>query len=122
MLNDKVRFYGKTKNIDLEEFRTVFANENFDYLDIVLLFGSRVIGDFHERSDYDLAVLVNDSHNDGWGPLSKVWSDIGISFGLNEIDYDVIDLQNLTDEMKDSIKNGYKIIKGDKSDISRILG
>jgi len=121
MLNDKSRFYGKTRKIDSIEFQKVFNSSDFDYLDVVLLFGSRAIGDFHERSDYDFAVLVNTNSKDEWGLLSKVWNDIGCIFSLSEIDYDVIDLENLTDEMKDSINRGYEIIKGKEDDISRIL-
>ncbi len=123
MLNEKHRFYGKTKKFNTEELKKLFNSLMFDYIKIVLLFGSRAIGEQHERSDYDFAVLVrDDAVDDGWGIYSKVWADIGKEFGLDEVDYDVIDLSKATPEMLSSIKKGYIILKGDKDDISRILG
>ena len=47
---------------------------------------------------------------------------IGKELGLDEVDYDVIDLSKAIPEMLSSIKKGYIILKGDKDDISRILG
>ncbi len=123
MLNEKRRFYGKTKIFDIKELKDFFNSLMFDYVKIVLLFGSRAIGEQHDRSDYDFAILVgDDAVDDGWGIYSKVWADIGKEFGLDEVDYDVIDLSKATPEMLSSIKKGYIILKGDKDDISRILG
>ena len=124
MLNDKHRFYGKTKKLDIKELKKLFSSSMFDYVNIVFLFGSRAIGEQHERSDYDFAVLVRDDavDDDGWGIYSKVWADIGKELGLDEVDYDVIDLSKATPEMLFSIKKGYIILKGEKDDISRILG
>ena len=121
MINEKHRYYGKTKVISLEELSKVFHSELFNYIDIVLLFGSRAVGSFHDRSDYDFAVLSRDEESEAWGIISKVWVDIGSVFALDEVDYDVIDLSRLTPQMKTSIKNGYKIVKGSQDDISRIL-
>lgn len=121
-MNDKHRFYGKTKLFSDDELRMFFNSEPFKYIDIVLLFGSRATGEFHQRSDYDFAVLVeDDQEDDGWGVLSKVWLDIASVLKLDEVDYDVVDLSSMTPQMKDSIKKGYKIIKGNSDDISRIL-
>ncbi len=123
MLNEKHRFYGKTKQFDREALTKLFNASMFDYVRVVVLFGSRAIGEQHDRSDYDFAVLVgDDAVDDGWGVYSKVWADIGKEFGLDEVDYDVIDLSKATPEMLSSIKKGYIVLKGDKDDISRILG
>ena len=123
MLNEKHRFYGKTRKFDVEGLISSFNSSVFDYVNIVLLFGSRAVGTQHDRSDYDFAVLVgDDAVDDGWGIYSKVWADIGKELGLDEVDYDVIDLSKATPEMLSSIKKGYIILKGDKDDISRILG
>lgn len=121
MLNEKQRFYGKTKLIGLDALRSMFNSKKFEYLDIVVLFGSRATGTFHDRSDYDFAVLYKKDEDQVWGVLSKVWVDIGAATKLNEVDYDVIDLSTMTSEMKQSIKKGYKILKGSQDDISRIL-
>jgi len=56
MLNEKSRFYGKTKLISIAALKNVFNAKLFDYLDIVILFGSRALETSHERSDYDFAV------------------------------------------------------------------
>jgi len=121
MLNEKHRFYSKTKVISTEELQNKFQSRVFNYVEIVLLFGSRGVGKFHDRSDYDFAVVVSEDLHNAWGELSDVWIDIGREFGLNEIDYDVVDLLRATPEMKRSISKGYKILKGEQSDISRIL-
>ena len=123
MLNNKHRFYGRTKQLSLEELKNGFSSQPLKYIDIALLFGSRAIGEEHARSDYDFAILVrDDSIDEGWGVYSKVWSDVAQVFGLNEVDYDIIDLSKVTAEMRSSIKKGYKVLKGDQDDISRILG
>ena len=122
MLNEKHRFYGKTKILEVEELKDFFNSVVFDYVKIVLLFGSRANKTQHARSDYDFAVLVrDDAVDDGWGVYSKVWSDIGEKLGLDEVDYDVIDLSKASVEMFSSIKKSYIVLKGDKNDISRIL-
>ncbi len=123
MLNEKHRFYGKTKIFDNKELKDFFNSLVFDYVKIVLLFGSRAVGTQHDRSDYDFAVLVSDNIvDDGWGVLSKVWGDVGKELGLDEVDYDVIDLSNATSEMLSSINKKYIVLKGNQDDISRILG
>lgn len=67
-------------------------------------------------------MVKDDNVDEGWGVYAKVWSDIGQKFGLDEVGYDVIDLSQATREMISSIKKGYKVLKGDQGDISRILG
>ena len=123
MLNEKHRFYGKTKKFEIEELQNCLSTSLFEYIKIVLLFGSRARGTQHARSDYDFAILVrDDTVDEGWGIDSKVWSDLGEQLGLDEVDYDVIDLSKATSEMLSSIKKGYTVLKGDRDDISRILG
>lgn len=123
MLNEKHRFYGQTKKIDTEALQKFFSASLFVYIKIVILFGSRAVGTQHARSDYDFAILVkDDAVDEGWGVYSKVWADIGNELGLDEVDYDVIDLSKATSEMLSSIKKGYKVLKGDQDDISRVLG
>jgi len=121
MLNEKSRYYGTTKIISLIELKNVFNSSLFKYIDIVILFGSRAKENHHARSDYDFAVLVNNDAYDDWGIITKVWKDVGESLKLDEVDYDIIDLSTITNEMKNSILSGYKIIKGNKNDISRVL-
>lgn len=121
MLNEKHRFYGKTKIIEVERLKDVFNSQKFEYTDIVVLFGSRAIGTFHERSDYDFAVLLKEGEENSWGVISRIWMDIGHNLKLDEVDYDIIDLSTVTQEMKNSINNGYIILKGNRNDISRIL-
>ncbi|PHQ90969.1 MAG: hypothetical protein COB42_04190 [Sulfurimonas sp.] len=122
MLNEKHRYYGKTKCITLDNLKNIFTSQFFEYLDIVILFGSRARGNFHERSDYDFAILCKENNDEAWGIISKVWVDIGSALKLDEVDYDVIDLSTTTPEMKNSINNGYIVLKGKNNDISRILG
>lgn len=122
MINEKNRFYGKTKELSIEELKHLFSSESLSYIKIALLFGSRALGRSHERSDYDFALLFEDDPEEAWGMLAKAWGDIGSEFGLDEIDYDLIDLSHATDEMKSSIKKGYMVLKGDEDDISRVLG
>ncbi len=46
MLNEKNRFYGTTKKIEIDILKKVFNSAKFDYIDIAILFGSCAVGDF----------------------------------------------------------------------------
>ena len=120
MLNDKNRNYGKTKELTVAELKDGFAS--LDYVDIAILFGSRAAGSAHDKSDYDFALLMKKDADEIWGMESKAWSDIHDIFSLDDCDYDVINLARTSQAMKDSIKTGYIVLKGDKDDISELLG
>ena len=57
MINEKNRIYGKTKEIPLDKLKELFNHKELNFIKIALLFGSRARGDYHNRSDYDFAIL-----------------------------------------------------------------
>lgn len=121
MMNYKNRTYGKTKNISVETLKELFQNEKFDYLSVVLLFGSRSKrGVATRQSDYDFAI-AGDSKNAPFGLVAKSWMDISIMMDVSEYDIDVIDLSRADALMKSSIAEKYIVLKGDENEISRLL-
>jgi len=120
MINYKNRTYGKTKNISIEDLKNLFHDKKFDYLSVVLLFGSRAKGVATRQSDYDFAI-AGDSKNAPFGLQAKSWMDISIMMDVSEYDIDVIDLSRADDLIKSSIVEKYIVLKGDENEISRLL-
>jgi len=119
MLNDKSREYGKTNVLSLAQLKEGF--DNLDYIQTALLFGSRATDKAHDKSDYDFALLMIDNDKEIWGMESKAWSDLHDVFGLDDCDYDVINLKRTSSAMIESIKEAYIILKGNTDDISKLL-
>lgn len=117
----KNRLYFKTKKYTHEELEKIFLDSKFDYIEIVLLFGSRATGKFHDKSDYDFAVYTSCKLDDSWGNMAKIWNDFGDILDLHECDYDLIDLSDTTPNMIKSIKESYIILKGDGDGLQRLF-
>ena len=120
MLNYKKRIYGKTKILTIEQLKEKFSLKKFDYIKLAILFGSRASQDFTSQSDYDFAVLTKDIDTK-WGTIAKCWDDIGDTFGLNECDYDIIDLNRSNKNILKSIMENYIILKGDEDELQRLF-
>ncbi len=122
MLADgKTRLYGKTKEIDLVTLKRLFSDKRASFIKVALLFGSRSDGTFGDKSDYDFALLMQKSGDEPWGLKAKAYSFITELFGLSDCDIDIVDLSSMDSVIKDSIKESYIILKGDKSEVSRLL-
>jgi len=121
MINDKSRTYGKTKEISAEQLKALFDTQRLSYLDVIVLFGSRANGTATRQSDYDFAVY-GDSSDAPFGLQAKAWMDLSMLMGVSEYDIDVVDLASIDTLMKDSIKNGFIVLKGKRDDVSRLLG
>lgn len=122
ILQEKNRIYGKTKEIDTISLKKAFADERFDFVQLALLFGSRVTGKAHSKSDYDFAILTKENIDAPWGVKAKAYNVIEEVLGLcGECDFDVVDLKNANSVILDSIKEAYLILKGDESEFSRLL-
>ena len=117
----KNRYFFKTKNISIDELKNIFSNSKIDYIDLILLFGSRVDKIYHSKSDYDFAVCTSETLDEPWGNMSKVWNDIGDLLGLNDCDYDVVDLTNANNNIINSIKEKYILLKGDENELQRLF-
>jgi predicted nucleotidyltransferase len=105
------------KNITVDELKKLFST--LDYLDIVLLFGSHAVGRSNSFSDYDFA--VTGEFESSW-EFAKSWIDIASLLDLSDEDIDVINLKNASKLLKSSIKEGYIVLKGEKSKVLRLLG
>ena len=117
----KNRVLGKTKNISNEQLKHLFDDNTFDYVKLIVLFGSRASCTNHSKSDYDFAVLTIDNLVCTWGNIAKVWNDIGDLLNLPEYDYDIVDLKDADDLILQSIRENYILLKGDKSELLRLF-
>ena len=117
----KNRHYGSTKNMDISRLKILFQDKKLSYIRLALLFGSRANNQQTSKSDYDIAILADDSLKYDWGLLSKAYNDIGDVLNLAEYDYDVVDLNKANSLMKNNIKQNHQIIKGDDNDFQRIF-
>ena len=122
MINYKNRIYGITKEIDTQELEMLFQKPEAWFIEVALLFGSRVTGTAHSRSDYDFALFMNQSADEGWGLKAKAYTLLSDLLGLDDCDIDIVDLKMADKVILDSIKEGFIILKGNKDDISRLLG
>jgi len=73
MINEKNRIYGKTKEISLDKLKELFNHKELNFIKIALLFGSRARGDYHNRSDYDFAILMDNSVDKSWGAKTTAY-------------------------------------------------
>ena len=55
----KNRIYFKTKEFSMEKLKEIFSHQKISYLTVVVLFGSRATGNFHQKSDYDFAIYTS---------------------------------------------------------------
>ncbi len=117
----KNRYYGSTKNISIDNLKLLFQDKKLSYVKLAVLFGSRANDKQNSQSDYDIAILAEESIVYDWGILSKAYNDIGEILNLAEYDYDIVDLRKANNLIKNSIKQNYKILKGDDSELQRIL-
>jgi len=115
----KNRKYGSTKNLSLIELKNKI--DSLPYIKTAFLFGSRVSGETHAKSDYDFAFEMEKLQNENWGMQAKAWVDICDILDLKEYDVDVVDLSSADSYLKQTILQNHILLKGDKNDISRLL-
>lgn len=114
------RLFSKTKEISYSELIEKFNKKELEYITIALLFGSRSNGTNHIKSDYDFAILTDDT-DQPWGSISKAWNDIGDILDLPEYDYDIVDLKEANSAIIESVKDSYILLKGDKHELQRLF-
>ncbi|HKK90016.1 MAG TPA: nucleotidyltransferase domain-containing protein [Desulfobacteraceae bacterium] len=113
--------YGKIKEFTVQELKALFSNDSVNYIDTVLLFGSRASCTAKLQSDYDFAVSVTQDLDTLWGIDAKLWKDIGELLNLADTDYDVVNLLKADNFLKKSIKENYIVLKGDGRAAERLL-
>jgi len=120
MNSEKRRIFGRTENIDIDTLKSLFTEPRLDYIRLAVLFGSRASEAAHVRSDYDFAVLAEDV-DAPWGKMAKIWNDVGEVTGLEDCDYDIVDLAEAGTAILNSIKENYILLKGDENELCRIF-
>lgn len=123
MINGNKRTYGKVKEISVEKLTRVF--QEIDIIKAAVLFGSRAETDqttSNSKSDYDFGVLLDKSVPSAWGHLANARVAIGQKLQLPDTDFDVVDLEIASTELKRSIRANFLILKGFADDILRLLG
>ncbi len=121
LIDEKSRVYGRTKALSIDTLKNAFTSAEADFIEVALLFGSRALERQHPRSDYDFALLMNENSDAPWGVKAKAYNLIEDLLGLDSCDIDIVDLKNADPVVKESIKEGYVILKGNKDAISRLL-
>jgi predicted nucleotidyltransferase len=89
--------------------------EKIPYLKMLILFGSRARGDIHSKSDWDFAALYDQEMREKhcqksaftWFEVSDILADI---FNLDSDNIDVVDLDNCSVTLADSIANEGQLI------------
>ncbi len=114
------RKYGHTKRLSLDKLSHVFSS--LPYIKTAFLFGSRATGKSEARSDYDFALDMKPLPAATWGMQAKAWMDLCNALEVNEYDIDVVDLASADSYLKHSIRRNHILLKGEKSDIPRLLG
>jgi predicted nucleotidyltransferase len=108
----------RVKNLSIKTIIDKF--QELDYIKIALLFGSRANGKKHIYSDYDFAILTEDGDSI-WGDTAQAWSDIADILYLRDNEFDIVDLKVAKGTILDSIKEQYILLKGDESELQRLL-
>ncbi len=118
----KNRIYGKTKELDIDTLQEAFNDERASFISVALLFGSRALKTHHSRSDYDFAFVMKKIGDEPWGVKAKAYHVVSDLLDLDDCDFDIVDLLGADEIIIDSIKDGYILLKGDKDEVSRLLG
>ncbi len=121
MIEEKNRVYGKTKVYTIDELRSIFSSKSFEFVKVVVLFGSRARGDNSVRSDYDFAMLFDKRFDDGWGVKSKTFIAIQDEFGFGDKDFDIVDIESADRVVKNSILESFVVLKGTEDEIRRLF-
>ncbi len=113
------RVIGRTNQLSLEEVIKIF--NDLKKVKAAVLFGSRAGNRVSPRSDYDIAVWMDCPVGGLEDPFYTLYADLPVLMNIQECDLDLVDLRKADAFLKRSIKDSYKIIKGNKDEISRIL-
>ena len=113
--------YLPTKNYTPDELIDILQDERLGYITIVVLFGSRVRGDISARSDYDFGVVYRDIES-SWGVMAEIYNDFLDILKLQEYQLDIVDIARANHEIKESIKESYILLKGDRDGLFKLLG
>jgi len=117
---EKKRLYSSTKQISPDELRRTFSD--IDFVTHALLFGSRAQGKVHARSDYDLAVIYDPKAQfEVWGAEAHLRNVLLPILDLDDIDVDIVDLSKANEALRQSILDGYLVLKGSDEKIRRVL-
>lgn len=114
------RVIGRTNQLSLEELINIFHDQK--KVKAAVLFGSRAGNSVGPQSDYDIAVWMDCPVGGGLeDPFYTLYANLPVQMNIQECDLDLVDLRKADAFLKRSIKENYKIIKGNKDEISRIL-
>jgi len=64
---------------------------------------------------------MSDDFDAPWGVKAEAYTVLSDILKLDDCDFDVIDLQNADSVIKESIKEGYIVLKGEEDEVSRLL-
>jgi predicted nucleotidyltransferase len=123
MMNEFKRIYGRVRDISPGELSAAFAA--IDWIRVVVLFGSRAGAGKtppNSRSDYDFAVSMAKNAPAAWGHIAQARLEIGQALQLDDGDFDLVDLEIAPAGIKESINEGYLLLKGSENELRTLLG
>ena len=113
------RVIGRTNQVSWEELVSIFHDQK--KVKAAVLFGSRAGNSAGPQSDYDIAVWMDCPVGGLEDPFYTLYANLPVLMNIQECDLDLVDLRKADAFLKRSIKDSYKIIKGNEDEISRIL-
>ena len=113
------RSIGRTREVSFQKLQKIF--KDLTQVQIAVLFGSRARRDTNTKSDYDIAVLMEQGKGGLDNPFYTLYAELPALMNIQECDLDFIDLRTANRILKGSINENYLILKGQKDEISRIL-
>jgi predicted nucleotidyltransferase len=113
------RVIGRTNQLSWEELVSIFHDQK--KVKAAVLFGSRAGNSAGPQSDYDIAVWLDCPIGGLEDPFYTLYADLPVLMNIQECDLDLVDLRKADAFLKRSIKDSYRIIKGNEDEISRIL-
>ncbi len=114
------RSIGRTNTLSLQKLKEIF--EDLEEVHSAVLFGSRAVGGENPMSDYDVAIWIDQPMGGLEDPYFTLYAELPGLMKIQECDLDLVDLRRADELLKQSIMENYQIIKGNKDEISRILG
>jgi len=112
--------YLSTKSYTIDELVAIFRDKRFCKIDNIVLFGSRARGDISARSDYDFGVVYSDIES-SWGAMAEIYNDFLDILNLQEYQLDIVDIANANRYIKESIKENFIVLKGERDELLNYL-
>jgi len=112
--------YLPTKSYNIDELISLLEDKRLENVSVIVLFGSRARGDISTRSDYDFGVVYSDIDS-SWGAMAEIYNYFFDILDLQEYQLDIVDIINANREIKESIRENFILLKGERDELFKLL-